>query len=166
MHRLSAELSVSSLKNLLKELSAYREKIRQAPKKLNALLMDTGEESINRTVSGIRDPIGNRPGKVSKEEETSHGLSSGTLSYSGPQVAYIEYGVGIEGKSSPHPKSGEADWKYASGKKIRLSGYWSYYDRMKGKWRSTKGIPAQMPVLKAAEAMRSQLAEKGRIVMK
>ena len=67
---------------------------------------------------------------------------------------------------APHPKAGEAGWRYGSGKKIRLSGYWSYYDRMKGKYRSTKGIAAQMPVLKAALEMRAREAEKGREAMK
>lgn len=166
MPRLSAGLSPSSLNRLLGELEAYQEKIDQAPGKISALLLETGKEVIEQTVSGIRDPIGNQPGMVSAEQENAPGAASAVLSYAGPQVSYIEYGVGAVGKATPHPKAGEAGWKYASGKKIRLSGYWSYYDRMKGKYRSTKGIAAQMPVLKAALEMRAREAEKGRVAMK
>lgn len=166
MPRLSAGLSPSSLNRLLGELEAYQEKLDRAPARLNALLMETGKEVIEQTVSGIRDPIGNQPGRVSAEQDGAPGAASAALSYAGPQVSYIEYGTGVTGQAAPHPKAGEAGWRYGSGKKIRLSGYWSYYDRMKGKYRSTKGIAAQMPVLKAALEMRVREAEKGREAMK
>lgn len=161
-----AELSSGSLDTLLRELKAYQRKIEAAPAKICDALLDTGKEAIDEVVDGILDPIGNVPGVISADRQYSAGAAKANLNYSGSQVAYIEYGVGVVGQSKPHPKAGEAGWKYNVGKKIRPSGYWSYKDKMKGKWRSTRGIPAQMPVLKASLAMRRKIVSAAKEALK
>lgn len=79
----------------------------------------------------------------------------------------MEYGTGITGAASPHPQANEAGWNYNSGETINPNtGDWSYWDAVKGQYVHTKGIPAQMPVLKASLAMRKRIQEAAREVLK
>jgi hypothetical protein len=153
-----AELSVSSLDKLLSDVKAYRDKVNAAPAAITLRLAEIGVEAIQQNIAGIKDPDGNDPGTVGMQ------VNGGTAKVfqEGPQVAFTEFGTGEQGAASPHPKYTEANWLYGSGKKIRLTKngkrMWHYFDRLKGHWRTTNGIPAQKQVFKAALTMRDSLS--------
>lgn len=159
MPTLKANLSAESLQTLLNQLNEYKSRMQAAPKRITESLVDYGEEQIAQGIEGIRDKDGNYLAKAG-----SYVFGDGGLAYmEGEQAAYLEYGTGVTGLASPHPQAEEAGWQYNTGPTINpKTGDWSYWDPVKGKYVHTKGIPAQMPVLKAAQEMRKKLPELAR----
>lgn len=153
----SADLSVSSLDQLLSNLKAYKKKVDEAPEKITARLAEIGEQAINANIAGITDLDGNAPGTVSVDIDGAHAM----VSQVGEQIAYLEFGTGTQGANSPHPLAGDAGWQYNSGEHIRPTKngkmMWRYYDNLKDHWRITDGIPAQRQVLEAALLMRDSI---------
>lgn len=166
MPTFTADLSVSSLDKLLSDVKAYRDKVNAAPTKITEQLAKIGAESIQQNIAGIVDPDGNAPGTVGMQANGG----SGKAFQKGPQVAFLEYGTGEQGAASPHPKHAVAGWHYGSGKNIRRMKngkmMWHYYDRLRGHWRTTNGIPAQKQVLRAALAMRDNIVPVAKEALK
>lgn len=166
MPNFSADLSVSSLDQLLSDLKAYKKKVDEAPEKITARLAEIGEQAINANIAGITDLDGNAPGIVSVDIDGAHSV----VSQAGEQIAYLEFGTGAQGANSPHPLAGDAGWQYNSGEHIRPTKngkmMWRYYDRLKDHWRITDGIPAQRQVLEAALLMRDSIPTVAREVLK
>lgn len=162
----TADLSVASLDKLLSDVKAYKAKVDAAPAKIVEGLAKIGAEAIQQNVAGITDPDGNAPGTVGMQVEGS----SGKVFELGPQSAFLEYGVGEVGKASPHPKAGEAGWQYDVGSKIRKmkngKRMWHYFDRLRGHWRTTNGIPAQKQVLRASLTMRDNIVPAAKEALK
>lgn len=162
----SADLSVASLDKLLSDVKGYKAKVDAAPAKITERLAEIGAEAIQQNVAGITDPDGNAPGTVGMQVKGG----SAKVFQRGPQVAYLEYGTGKQGKASPHPEAVEAGWQYDVGSKIRRmkngKRMWHYYDRLRGHWRTTNGIPAQKQVLRAALAMRDSIVSVAKEALK
>lgn len=161
-----ADLSVSSLDQLLSDLKDYKKKVDAAPNKIAESLAQVGAESIQETLSEITNQDGNALGEVGIAE-TETGLR---VYNEGSQIAFLEYGTGEQGAADSHPLAGKAGWKYGSGPKIRKmkngKRMWRYWDHLRGHWRITNGIPAQMQVFTAAQKMRDRLVEIARGVLK
>lgn len=157
MPKFTANLSVESLDRLIVNVNDYRQKVENAPQKIASELAQIGTDEINSVLTRITDTDGNAIGSVG---QTVLG-NTATVWNAGEQVAYIEYGTGAVGKSQPHPTAGDIDWQYDVGKKIRAtkSGkrMWRYWDNLKGHWRITDGLAAQMQAFKAAQKMRSNI---------
>lgn len=157
MPEFKTELSVKSLDKLLSNVRGYGQKVKQSSNKMVELLAQEGQAEIQRNIDDISDKDGN---VLAQAGAFTFG-SSGFVYLYGDQAAFLEYGTGYEGKTSPHPMSQEAGWEYLSGSTIRETAdgkyVWKY--RMSGgsQWRYTHGIPAQMPVLKAATRIRAML---------
>lgn len=147
-----AQLSVSSLGDLVSALKAYREKVSAAPGKMVQALTKFGEEQISRGLDDIVDKDGNYLAAAGSEQSGAKGLAY----MQGEQAAFLEFGTGVEGRDSPHPQAGEAGWGYGSGAAISSAGDWFYWDSVKERYIHTQGIPAQMPVFKAANAIRQK----------
>lgn len=166
MPTFQADLSTSSLDKMLSDVKAYQEKVEAAPEKVTARLAEIGANAINQNVSEITDLDGNAPGTVSVDVRGAEA----TISQSGDQVAYLEYGTGEQGAANEHPEYKVAGWHYGSGKNIRRMKngklMWRYYDKLKGHWRITNGIPAQKQVLRAALTMRDNIVPVAKEVLK
>lgn len=162
MPALKANLSVSSLDTLLDNLKAYQQKVEAAPRKIVQGLTDYGKDQIQQNISAIRDKDGNYLATAG-----SYVFGDGGVAYmEGEQAAFLEYGTGTRGQSSPHPQADEAGWQYNKGPTISSTGDWSYWDPVKGQYVHTKGIPAQMPVFKAANAIREKEVEAAKEALK
>lgn len=157
MPTFKADLSVSSLDKLLSDVKGYKAKLEAAPEKVTSRLAEIGAETITQNISGITDPDGNAPGTVGMQVEGG----TAKVFQQGKQIAFLEYGTGEQGAASPHPVAVKAGWKYGSGKNIRKMKngkmMWHYFDRLRGHWRTTDGIPAQKQVLRAALTMRDSI---------
>lgn len=153
---------MSSLDALLDSLKAYQEKVEEAPRKIVETLADYGKEQIAQGINGIRDKDGNY---LAAADSYVYG-DTGFAYMEGEQAAYLEYGTGVFGQSSPHPKANEAGWQYNSGPTISSTGDWSYWDSIKSQYVHTKGIPAQMPVLKAANAIKQKEIDAAKEALK
>ncbi|HEX3038153.1 MAG TPA: hypothetical protein VHO94_04070 [Oscillospiraceae bacterium] len=166
MPNFSADLSVSSLDKLLSDVKGYRDKVNAAPAKITEQLAEIGAEAIQQNIAGITDLDGNAPGVVSK----SASGSTATVSQTGSQIAYLEYGTGAQGATAPHPQASQVGWQYGSGKNIRQmkngKAMWRYYDKLKGHYRITDGLPAQKQVFRAALTMRDSIAEVAKEALK
>lgn len=162
----SADLSVASIDKLLSDVKAYRDKVNAAPEKITARLAEIGAQAVNDNIAGITDLDGNAPGTVSTSVSGSHA----TVSQSGDQIAFLEYGTGEQGADSKHPEYKAAGWHYGSGKNIRRMKngklMWRYYDRLRGHYRITNGIPAQKQVFRAALTMRDNIVPVAKEALK
>ena len=91
-----------------------------------------------------QDVDGNIPGRV-VVEKTKLGYS---VSYKGKDVAYIEFGTGVNGVQSPYPDSeilARVNWMYD------INGHgpsgWFYYSKRDGKLRYSRGgVVGERPV--------------------
>ena len=94
-----------------------------------------------------------------------------TVSMSGPQAAYSEFGTGTQGQMYPHPKKNEYGLNpYNSGETIRPATksvqektgipegelYWTY-KAPDGKIYYTQGVPAQKEVYNAGQTVLKQM---------
>jgi len=162
MPTLKAGLSSGSIGELLKQVEQFKKKVEAAPEKIVSSLIATGEEEMQDVLNFIKDGNGNDIGFVGSEQGGGHGV----VYNRGDQVAYLEFGTGPAGASSPHPDADEHDWNYSSGDKIRRMKngklMWTYYDKLRGHYRITEGLPAQMQTYMAAKRMRRELEEKAR----
>ena len=142
---------LSDIDNLIKELEAYKQKLVAAPEKIVTELAEVGRKEIESNINTITDVDGNylaAPGK-------SVDGNTATAFMTGSQASFLEFGTGINGQSSPHPDASQHGWEYNTGATIK-NNRWRYYDPFLDKYVSTSGIPAQMPVLKAANEVRAQ----------
>jgi len=158
-----ADLSVSSLDELLRSVNAYKTKLEAAPVKIVSELAEIGQNEIQANINGITDKDGNY---LAVAGEFTFG-GTGFAFMQGEQAGFLEYGTGVQGQSSPHPQASQAGWNYNSGKTIHVkTGSWAYWDPARGRHVWTNGIPAQMPVLRAALAMRRKIREvaKGALI--
>lgn len=165
MPTINLNLSTSSIDNAIKELKQYQDKVKSAPEKITERLAKEAVQDIDNTLSGITDTDGNAIGEIGYEK-----VGNKTVVYNrGPQIAFLEFGTGATGKSSPHPQAGQSGWAYDVGKKIKVSKngkrQWRYYDKIKGHWRITSGMPAQMQVFKAAVKMRNRVKQVAKEVL-
>lgn len=154
---LKAELSVSSIENLINDINDYKTKIENLPKQLEYKLAEIAVDEIKANLLGITDTDGNAIGIVGVETQINK-----TIVYNqGEDVAYIEYGTGVNGKINSHPDAEKAGWQYDMGSTIHTTKggkrMWKYYDNIKGHYRITSGIPAQMQLLKASIKIRNRI---------
>jgi len=161
-----ADLSVSSLDELLRNVKSYQAKVNAAPERIVSELARIATNSISETISGITDSDGNATGSVGSN------ISGNTAMVfnEGDQVGYIEFGTGVTGAAEPHPQARKSGWSYDKGSKIftTKSGkrMWRYYDTLKGHWRITSGLPAQKQVYKAALKMRDNIVQVAKEALK
>lgn len=154
-----SDLSVSGLEKLLADVRAYQHKVEEAPAKIVQSLAKMGEQEIDRNIDGIEDKDGN---VLATAGSYSFG-NTGFAFMRGEQAAYLEYGTGYKGKFSPHPNAQEAGWEYGVGSTIMRTSegkmMWRYRGSGAGQWKFTEGIPAQLPVLRAAQKIRSKIPD-------
>lgn len=165
MKKFRAELSASSLDNLLKELTQYQTRVKNLETELPYELAKKAEEYITVELNNITDKDGNidaAPG--------SYAYGNSAFAYlGGSQASYIEFGTGVSGRNSPHPLAEDVGWDYLSGTRIfqTKSGKigWIYRSPLTGQYRFTEGIPAGMPVFKAAEKIKSEVYETSKEIL-
>lgn len=153
-----AELSSASLGALLEEVKKYHSKVDAAPEKIVSSLTRSAQEKIDRNLNAITEKDGNVLASAGSYQFDTEGFAY----LEGEQAAYLEYGTGVQGQGAPHPLASEVGWDYNSGTRIHTTKNgrvgWVYPESGTGKWRFTEGIPAQKPVLLAAEEVRQEIA--------
>jgi hypothetical protein len=137
-----------SIKNAIKELQRYKKEIEAKTRLLLQRLTDEGAEiarikivSLGAYYSG--ELLSGVDGYFSPS------LNAGFVRVTSDHVAFVEFGTGVKGQSSPH-KNGEylakASWSYASGAKIFTTqdgrvGW--IYPTDDGGFRFTEGMPSR-----------------------
>lgn len=144
-------LSVKELENLAKQMDNWAEMMDKASKKIVEDLANYGLEKMQEIYAEAQSKY---------EDTTAMDFSitgtetEKTVSMSGPQALYDEFGTGTIGAENPHPIKSEFGLnEYNSGPTIRraekdIEGikagdlYWTYKDES-GVVHYTQGIPAQ-----------------------
>ena len=109
-----------SLENAIKEIEAYKKRIQEKTSLLVQRLTDYGAEIVRiKIVSMGAYYSGELLSGVSGYYSPT--LNAGFIKVTSDHAAFVEFGTGVKGQSSPH-KNGEylskAAWSYASGAKI------------------------------------------------
>lgn len=144
-------LSSKELDNLAKQMDNWAEMMDKASKKIVEDLANYGLEKMQEIYAEAQSKY---------EDTTAMDFSitgtetEKTVSMSGPQALYDEFGTGTIGAENPHPIKSEFGLnEYNSGSTIRKAGknvpgikegdlYWTYKDEG-GAVHYTQGIPAQ-----------------------
>lgn len=164
-------LSVKELENLARQMDNWAEKMDKASKKIVEDLANYGLEKMQEIYAEAQSKY---------EDTTAMDFSitgtetEKTVSMSGPQALYDEFGTGTIGEQNPHPIKNEFGLNpYNSGPTIRRAGknvegikegdlYWTYKDDG-GTVHYTQGIPAQK---EGYESLKATIKKAPEIVKK
>lgn len=159
---LSATLSVSSIKQLQKDLEKYRDGLTYKCELLVKRLAEEGIPVIDENMAkaaftvdekGIQS--GADPQHYTQVKINTFGsYARADLIVEGKELLFIEFGSGVyyngAAGSSPHPKGGEFGYVIGSyGKGHGVQKVWGYYADS-GELILTHGVEATMPMYKAS----------------
>lgn len=159
---LKADLSVSSIRNLQKELEKYRDSLTYKCELLVKRLAEAGISVIDENMAkaaftvdekGIQS--GADPQHYTQVKINTFGnYARADLIVEGTELLFIEFGAGVyyngAAGSSPHPKGEEFGYVIGSyGKGHGVQKVWGYYADS-GELILTHGVEATMPVYKAS----------------
>lgn len=148
---LSATLSVSSIKNLQKQLRDYKKSLDYRCKWIAQTLAERGVEIAVMQVFGL-DAVftGELIESIHKEYKGKipDGHSFSVIAGSSHAV-FVEFGTGQRGIDKPYPYAlpNEVSWDYATGKTIKKNAqtgkYYWFYPGKDGKWHYTEGMESR-----------------------
>lgn len=156
-------MSKSSIENLIKDLTQYRDdfnaRIKVFVRRLTRIAVEEIEKDINR--AGITvDANGIESGSQTEHkvvERYTDGVtySKSKIIVSGKEIMFIEFGAGVyyNASPSPHPKGEEFGFVIGSyGKGYGLRQVWGYYGD-DGELHLTHGVKATMPLYNAVQRL-------------
>lgn len=148
---LKADLSISSIRNLQKELEKYRDSLNYKARLLAEKLSERGVETARVQIADL-DAI-----FTGELIQSLHSEYMGSTQYGAifeivtdsDHAAFVEFGTGQRGEDRPHPYPlpEGVSWDYNVGKTIRqnpVTGrYFWFYPGQDGKWHYTEGMPSR-----------------------
>ena len=148
---LKADLSISSIRNLQKELEKYRDNLIYKARLLAEKLSERGVEIARVQIADL-DAIftGELIASIHSEykDSTKYGAIFAVATDS-KHAAFVCFGTGQRGedKPYPYPLPEGVSWDYNVGKTIRqnpVTGrYFWFYPGQDGKWHYTEGMPSR-----------------------
>ncbi len=148
---LKADLSVSSIRQLQKDLIRYQEYLTNKAAQLAKRLSELGVDIAQVQIADL-DAIftGELIASIHSEykDSTKYGAIFAVVADSSHAV-FVEFGTGQRGedKPYPYPLPEGVSWDYNVGKTIRqnpVTGrYFWFYPGQDGKWHYTEGMPAR-----------------------
>lgn len=169
MKTISFELSASSIEKAIREVNAYKDSIVRKTETLTDKIADTiADEAQSGFNNALLDDLidGEHESPDVSVTKSVHG-TSGTVDANGTDAVWVEFGAGVyhngAAGSSPHPAGAELG--------MTIGGYGYGYGKRKV-WgfpkddgiALTHGTPAAMPMSKAANDARNNLADIAREV--
>ncbi len=166
---LSANLSVSSLKSLQKQLLDYKEELSSKCDKFVLKLAEIGIPVVESKVAEAGftyDEKGIQSGSDTEHNtyvkvDSLIGMSKATLVLEGKEILFIEFGAGVSYNgsvgSSPHPKGQENGFLIGTyGMGHGSQKVWGYYADS-GELVLTHGTKATMPMYEASLKIRNEV---------
>lgn len=148
---LKADLSISSIRNLQKELEKYKDSLTYKCRELAERLSERGVEIARVQIADL-DAIftGELIQSLHSEYKgsTPYGAIFAVVTDS-KHAAFVCFGTGQRGedKPYPYPLPEGVSWDYNVGKTIRQNAvtgrYYWFYPGQDGKWHYTEGMPAR-----------------------
>lgn len=148
---LKADLSISSIRQLQKDLIRYQEYLTNKAAQLAKRLSELGVDIAQVQIADL-DAIftGELIASIHSEykDSTKYGAIFAVVADSSHAV-FVEFGTGQRGedKPYPYPLPEGVSWDYNVGKTIRQNTttgrYYWFYPGQDGKWHYTEGMPAR-----------------------
>ena len=168
---LTANLSVSSIKQLQKDLEKYKSDITYKARLLAEKLAERGVEIARVRVAEL-DAIFTGELIESIHEEYKGAISSGAIFVvvaDSEHAIFVEFGSGQRGADHPYPYPlpDGISWDYNVGKTIRQSAngkYYWFYPGKDGKWHYTEGMPARPFMYETSMQLRQIVEETAKEV--
>lgn len=148
---LTATLSVSSIRNLQKELEKYKDSLTYKARLLAERLAELGVE-IARVQIAELDAIFTGELIESVHSEYKNSSEYGAvfaIVVDSDHAAFVEFGTGSRGEDHPYPYPlpEGVSWDYNTGKTIRYNAvkgtYYWFYPGKDGVWHYTEGMQAR-----------------------
>ena len=163
-------LNNRSIQNAKKELEKYKKDLLHKTETFVQRLCDEGINTINAQLTGVPSFFANADDiEVTPQIDTQGNIVSATISISGEQILFIEFGAGIRYSSNTHPLS--EDFGYGAGT-YPGKGHWDdpngwwYKDEKTGKSEHSYGNPAIMPAYWGATAIKLKIVKIAKEVFK
>lgn len=159
MSKFKATLSEKSLKNMLKQVVKYREKVEGASTELVTMLTEQGVSiaKLNASYMNIYDS-----GELMNNIDSRYDGKIGKIVSGATHSAFCEFGTGVVGKGSQHPDP-PPGWVYDVNEHGE-EGWWYYNDQGEKRW--TKGMPSRPYMYDTARMLRNLVGPMGEEVMK
>lgn len=153
---LKASLSVDSIRNLQKELTAYRDSLTDKCRQLTEELAKIGANVIEAKVG--ESPLGKYVTLKTDITEEKAGckailIATGEIKKSEKYPPFntllaIEFGAGIHFNPIPNPNAGEFGLGVGTfpGQIHAYEDFWFYWDEEKQEWLPTHGVKATWPM--------------------
>lgn len=151
MPKFKASLSVSSIRQLQKDLAAYRDSLTDKCRLLARRLSEKGVEIAKIMIVDL-DAVFTKELYNSlhsqHQKDTQYGAVFAIVTDSN-HAAFVEFGTGQFGQDMPYPfpLPDGVSWEYNVGKTIRQNPktgkYYWFYPGKDGKWHYTEGMPAR-----------------------
>ena len=142
-------LSVSSIRQLQKDLEKYHDSLEYKAALLAEKLAERGVEIARVQLSSL-DAVftGELLSSIHSEYKGSQkGGAIFAVAADSSHAAFVEFGTGIIGQESPYPYElpEGVSWQYASGKTIRqlADGRYGWFYPKGGQWYFTEGMPSR-----------------------
>ena len=159
MPEFEISLGVKEINGLIRELERYNRKLDKAANRIVRELALEAKNDMTVALASIVDKDGNVRASVRGKSYEN----PATISLTGDQAAYLEFGTGIIGALNSHDLAAEVGWQYGAGSHYRTfkNGMvgWVYYDNSRRHYRVTRGIPAQNIVFNAARNTRYRIKD-------
>ncbi len=148
---LKADLSVSSIRNLQKELEKYKDSLTYKCRLLAEKLSERGVEVARVQIADL-DAIFTGELIQSLHSEYKGSTKFGAIFAvvtDSSHACFVEFGSGWLGKNTPYPYPlpEGVSWDYNTGKTIRYNSvkgtYYWFYPGKDGQWHYTEGMPAR-----------------------
>lgn len=148
---LKADLSISSIRQLQKDLIRYQEYLTNKAAQLAKRLSELGVDIAQVQIADL-DAIftGELIASIHSEykDSTKYGAIFAVVADSS-HACFVEFGSGQRGKDTPYPYPlpEGVSWDYNVGKTIRQNAttgrYYWFYPGQDGQWHYTEGMPAR-----------------------
>lgn len=136
-----ADLSVSSIRNLQKQLQDYQKDLVRKCEEFVRRLAERGVDIAKMKITDY-DAIYTGELLASINAEQGAVIQNGArwIVYTNcPWAKFVEFGTGIVGKNSPHPGTSIVGWKYD----VNEHGEKGWFYFRDGEWHWTKGLPSR-----------------------
>ncbi len=129
MRKITTDLSVRDINRAIRELEKYK---RDLNRKANLLIQTLTDLGVDIAKAQIREMGAWYTGELESSIEGyfSPTWGAGVIKAGSFYAIYVEFGTGVVGQSSPHPKA-DSLWAYniPSDAKDETGGWWYYNDR-------------------------------------
>ena len=145
-------LDESSIMDAIEQIEEYKRLLVGKTREFVDRLVQIGIQVVdaNMNTAGDSSPEHTNIVRIGMNGDTV----KATLTVQGHDLLFIEFGAGIhyngEAGTSPNPKGVEMGYVIGSyGHGQGQNDYWHYRDRASGRWRTSHGTQASMPMYKA-----------------